>query len=199
MRTNYVLIDYENVQPDGLAALDHEHFTVIVFVGANQAKVTMKAAAALQRMGHRAKYIQISGNGSNALDFHIAYYIGRLAVEEPTAFFHIISKDQGFKPLIEHLKTQKIFSALWRDVGDIPLVKAVVTSPKDRLAVIVGKLRTMSKTRPVTVRTLTKTIEALFLKQLTIDEIEALVKRLKTQKIVTDAGAKVTYSLPEPR
>ena len=197
MRTNYVLIDYENVQPDGLAALDHEHFKVIVFVGANQAKVTMQAAAALQRMGHRAKYIQISGNGSNALDFHIAYYIGRLAVEDPTAFFHIISKDQGFKPLIEHLKTQKILSDLWRDVGDIPLVKAIATSPKDRLAVIVAKLRTMSKTRPATVKTLTTTIETIFLKQLASEEIEGLVKLLQSQKIVTVTGNKVTYTLPD--
>lgn len=197
MRTNYVLIDYENVQPDDLAALDHEHFKVIVFVGANQSKVRLKIVTALHSMGDRAKYFQISGNGSNALDFHIAYTIGRLAAEDPTAFFHIISRDQGFKPLIEHLKTQKIFSALWRDVGEIPLVKAVATSPKDRLAAIVGKLRTMSKTRPATVKTLTKTIESLFLKQLTPEEIEGLVKLLQSRKIVTVTGNKVTYTLPD--
>ncbi len=197
MRTNYVLIDYENVQPEALAALDHEHFKVIVFVGANQAKVTVKTATALHKMGDRAKYIQISGNGSNALDFHIAYYIGRLAVEEPTAFFHIISKDKGFKPLIEHLKEQKIYSALRRDVADIPLAKAVVTSPQDRLALIVEKLGTMSKNRPATVKTLTKTVETLFLKQLTSEEIEGLVKRLQSQKILTVTGNKVTYTLPD--
>ncbi len=49
MRTNYVLIDYENVQPDALCILDAEHFKVIVFVGATQTKVTFETAAALQR------------------------------------------------------------------------------------------------------------------------------------------------------
>jgi hypothetical protein len=37
MRINYVLIDFENVQPESLAVLQHEHFKVMVFVGTNQA------------------------------------------------------------------------------------------------------------------------------------------------------------------
>lgn len=77
MKTNYVLIDYENVQPEAMAVLGQEHFKVIVFVGANQTKVTFEVASALQKFGDRAEYIKITGNGSNALDFHIAYYIGR--------------------------------------------------------------------------------------------------------------------------
>jgi len=51
-------------------------------------------------MGERAEYVRISGNGSNALDFHIAFYIGQLAAHEPDAYFHIISKVTGFDPLI---------------------------------------------------------------------------------------------------
>lgn len=51
MRTNYVLIDYENVQPEAMAVLNKEHFKVIVFVGANQAKVTFEVASILQQMG----------------------------------------------------------------------------------------------------------------------------------------------------
>ena len=72
MKKDYVLIDYENVQPTAIEALEHEHFHVIVFVGASQAKVTYEVASVLQRMGERASYIKIAGNGSNALDFHIA-------------------------------------------------------------------------------------------------------------------------------
>ena len=64
MRTNYVLIDYENVQPEAMTVLNKEHFKVIVFVGANQAKVTFEVASVLQKMGERAEYIKISGNES---------------------------------------------------------------------------------------------------------------------------------------
>src|SRR6185503_11601280 len=104
MRTNYVLIDFENVQPSSLEQLDHDHFKVFVFVGAHQGKVPFELAASLQQLGDRAQYIKISGNGPNALDFHIAYYIGRLAATDPAAYFHIISKDEGFDLLIQHLK-----------------------------------------------------------------------------------------------
>jgi hypothetical protein len=30
LKTNYVLIDYENVQPAAIAVLDQEHFKIIV-------------------------------------------------------------------------------------------------------------------------------------------------------------------------
>ena len=85
MRTNYVLIDYENVQPSALSVLEKEHFKVIVFVGASQVKVSFDVAAQLQRLGPSATYVKISGNGPNALDFHIAFYIGQLASVEPDA------------------------------------------------------------------------------------------------------------------
>lgn len=33
LRSNYVLIDFENVQPEALSMVDQEHFKIIVFVG----------------------------------------------------------------------------------------------------------------------------------------------------------------------
>ena len=78
MRTNYVLIDYENVQPDSLNGLDADHYKVLLFVGASQGKLTFEVAEAMQRLGARAQYVKIAGNGSNALDFHIAFYVGEV-------------------------------------------------------------------------------------------------------------------------
>ena len=51
VKTNYVLIDYENVQPEAMAGLCEDHFKVLVFVGENQSKVTFEVASALQQMG----------------------------------------------------------------------------------------------------------------------------------------------------
>ena len=95
MKTNYVLIDYENVQPDDIDTLQHEHVRVIVFVGPHQTKIAFEKAAALQRMGANAQYVRLSGGGSNALDFHVAYYLGQLTAKDPTAYFHVISKAPG--------------------------------------------------------------------------------------------------------
>lgn len=62
----------------------------------------------LQPLGSDVEYVQISGSGSNAVDFHIAFYIGKLAVSHPDARFTIVSKDTGFDPLIKHLVSLKI-------------------------------------------------------------------------------------------
>ena len=149
MRTNFVLIDFENVQPENLSGLQQDHFKVLVFVGANQTKIPFEVVQAIQAMGAKAEYIKIAGNGSNALDFHIAFYIGQLAAADPTAFFHIISKDTGFDPLISHLKLKKIFAARETAISDIPLVKATVTkTPEERLQLVLDKLRLPKATKP---------------------------------------------------
>lgn len=197
MKTNYVLIDYENVQPDAMAALGQEHFKVIVFVGATQTKVSFEVASVLQDLGDRAEYIKISGNGSNALDFHIAYYIGQLASKEPDAYFHIVSKDTGFDPLIQHLKTKKILACRSKDVTDIPLVKVANSkTPSDKLAIIITDLQRRGTAKPRTVKTLTSTINSIFQKQLNEHELAALLAALVKQGVVTVNDTKVSYSLP---
>jgi len=194
LRTNFVLIDFESVQPESLDALAHEHFKVMVFVGANQAKVPYAVASALQRMGSKAEYVKITGNGPNALDFHIAFYIGQLAVAEPTAYFHIISKDTGFDPLIQHLKGRKIFAARSIDVSDIPLVKAANTkSLEERLQIVLSKLRQPKATKPRTIKTLSSTIASYFQKQVSEDEIAALIAGLAASKFIKVSEGKVTY------
>ena len=50
-KTNYILIDFENVQPTDLALLRNAPVKVKVFLGANQAKIPVALAAALQELG----------------------------------------------------------------------------------------------------------------------------------------------------
>lgn len=197
MRINYVLIDFENVQPDSLASIQQDHFKIIVFVGANQTKIPFEVAHALQGMGTKAEYIKITGNGSNALDFHIAFYIGKLAASDPTAFFHIISKDTGFDPLIAHLKTKKILAAREMSISEIPIVRTAITkAPDDRLKIILEKLQIPTATKPRTVKTLSSHINAQFQKQLSESDIAELISAMSKAGHITIADGKVTYSLP---
>lgn len=99
------------------------HFEVFLFCGASQTKIPFDIAASLQKLGARAQYIKIAGAGPNALDLHIAYYIGRVAAEDPSAFFHIVSCDKGFDPLIQHLKSQKVLAGRWPSIQEIPILK----------------------------------------------------------------------------
>ena len=195
MRQNIVLIDFENVQPDIIAALAQDHFRVLVFVGAHQTKVPFETAASLQRLGSRAEYIKVSGSGANALDFHIAYYIGKLAAADPTAYFHIVTKDTGFDPLIAHLKNNKILVRRVKEIGDIPLIKAVNTkTPKERVEIVLEKLHQPKATKPRSVKTLKSAVASLFQKQLSEEELVAVIDTMVKSGAITIEGTKVTYA-----
>ena len=196
MKPNYVLVDYENVQPEAISALDKEHFKVIVFVGATQSKVTYEVAIAMQKLGDRAEYIKISGNGPNALDFHIAFYIGRISSIEPDAYFHIVSKDTGFDPLIAHLKSLKIPVHRSKDVNEIPIVKVSTSKTIDeKILVVIEYLKSRGSAVPKTVKTLTSTIQSVFQKNILESEQESVIAALQEQGAIAVVGAKVSYNL----
>ena len=197
MKTNYILIDYENVQPKNLSILKDHDFRVIVFVGANQTKLPFELVDALQALGSKAEYIKISGNGPNALDFHIAYYIGALAAEDPSAYFHIVSKDTGFDPLIKHLKTKKIHVMREKALAEIPLLRiSNADTSEEKIAAIVKSFVARGQSRPRKMKTLTNTIHALFMKTLDDNELAAIVAQMKSRKLISVDGDKITYQLP---
>lgn len=196
MATNYVLIDFENVQPANLELLQCHLFKILVFVGATQTKVPLDLAAAMQALGESARYVKISGSGKNALDFHIAYYIGELAANDPGAFFHIISRDSGFDPLIKHLKNKKIKVQRERDLAEIPVLQlSAATSNEEKIAAIVKNLVSRGQSRPRKVKTLMNTINSLFTEGLSEQQLSALVKELEQKQYIKVSNANVSYDL----
>ena len=197
MKNNYVLIDFENVQPKNLAILNGHEFRVIVFVGANQAKISFELASALQALGSNAEYVKIGGNGPNALDFHIAFYIGQLAERDPNAYFHIISKDTGFDPLIKHLKERKIFVQRERDLAEIPLLRiSNATSAEEKIEAIVKSLAARGHARPRKVKTLANTVNSLFSRTLDEAELTDIIGQMKKRNLIAVENEKVSYKPP---
>ena len=197
MRTNFVLVDYENVQPKDLGLLKDGPFKVKVFLGPNQSKVSVALAATLQSLGNNAEYVVLETAGANALDFHIAYYIGALSCENPTAFFHIISKDSGFDPLIKHLKSKKIFAQRSICIADIPYFKPTLpAAPDAQIDAVVADLVRRKASKPRTKKTLLSTLHALFKKELSEQQLTQLFASLCSRGIVKVEGTKVSYELP---
>lgn len=197
MRTNYVLIDYENVQPEDLSLLRADHFRIFVFVGANQKKLRVGIVKTLQPFGERAEYIQIAGTGPNALDFHIAFYIGQLAEKDSASYFHIISADKGFDPLTQHLKEQKgILAKRYPAIEDIPLLWANKT-PAERREIVIAHLKQLKSAPPRKLDKLSNLMLSIFHKQLSAGEIETIQRDLAKDGIVSINGTKVTYNLPD--
>jgi hypothetical protein len=194
VRTNVVLIDYENVQPKDIGLLKDGSFKVKVFLGPNQAKIPLPMAIALQPLGENVEYIQIDTAGNNALDFHIAYYIGVLSREEPRPFFHIISKDTGFDPLLKHLKKKKIFAKRY---DCIAYIKCLKPKPEDPVDAVIEDLVRRKASKPRTQKTLISTMHAILKEYNLSDQQEkSIFEDLCDRGIVKLDGTKVSYALP---
>jgi hypothetical protein len=217
MSKQYVLVDHENVQPTSLAALNRDDTEVMVFVGASQKSIGIDLVKALQPLGARGQYLQISGNGKNALDFHIAYYLGVLANKHPGARFVIVSKDTGFDPLIAHLVKKDIACSRTAKIPGTPASKpatanakastatATKVAPKtlnkakpavasdERLNKVIERLTAPKATKPRTRAKLASSINALFQKQLSEAEVAALIAQLTQRALLRLEGEKVIY------
>lgn len=195
MPTHYVLIDFESVQPETLAGLDGGDFKVIVFVGGHQSKVPYEIAAALQRLGDKADYIKISGSGPNALDFHIAFYIGHFAAQNPSACFHIVSRDTGFDPLIHHLKERKIVANRVKEIRELLTPVQQDRAAEDQLAeAFKAKLANPKFCKPRTVKSLSRALQAMFpSKKLSEEQAKAVVAHIANKKLIAVNGQNVSY------
>ena len=196
----FVLVDFENVQPRNLALLAKHPFRVFVFVGAQQTKVPFELADAMQALGQSASYVKISGTGKNALDFHIAFYLGELVAKNPKARIYVISKDKGFDPLIRHLKERGVVASRRVDVAEIPELRIPESRGKDeQVDAVIENLHARGKSRPRKLSTLKNTINHLVDKKLSDDEMSAFVNKLKKRKVVAVDGTKVTYNFKRKR
>ena len=98
----WAFIDYENVGT--LAKIDLSLYErAFVFMGAKQPRLDFGETK--YEYPINIQIIQIAISQNNNLDFHLAYYLGKTNVEAPAGVvFEVISNDNGFSPLLSHLK-----------------------------------------------------------------------------------------------
>ena len=146
MNDRVLLVDLENVQTVNLAKVPDD-VRVLVFYGLTQKKLPEELVVQAQPLGIRLQWIRIAGQGPNALDFHIAYYLGKTLTERPQAHCAVLSKDKGFDPLIRHLhglgytcrRVASLKDAFPAQVT--PAVKATVATPPDDYTRLVTLLK----------------------------------------------------------
>lgn len=198
MKANHVLIDYENVQPSVADALERPIFRVWVFVGAQQSKVKFDLVDLLQRKGDSARVIKMTSTGRNALDFHMSYYLGTLVKESPGDYYHLIAKDTGMDPLVEHLRANGVMASRWADVFDIPIVKSPASEGDEgKLSRVLEYLLRRGSQRPASMKTLLGSIAALFQPKLDEAAAMALANQLRANGVFEVDGTKLTYGLPD--
>jgi hypothetical protein len=219
MSTQYVLVDFENVQPD-LSALANTPYKVKIFFGAKQqeSRVPFKLLDAVMALGGNVESIKITRSGSNAVDMHIAWFIGGLLEREPHARIHIISGDSDFDPLIEFLSARGVQCRRTKTIVDLaaekpprapapskaaarPAKARSTAGPKvpasEKLSAVLKHLRSM-KDKPTSRAKLLKWIDTHFHQHggaQNAKVVERTFEELVQLRFVTQDGSKVSYNL----
>jgi len=98
----HVLVDWENVQPNeaDCRALVPDATDVWLFHGPNQKNI----GRGYETFGERVTPVRIARTGKNALDFHLAFYMGYIAAKHPGSRLVVLSNDKGYGPMLDHAK-----------------------------------------------------------------------------------------------
>jgi hypothetical protein len=223
MKTHYILIDYENVPVKSLALLKGDRFRVGVFLGPKNTRLATEFVLAMRELGEQGNYIQLEAGGPNALDFHIAFYLGRLLEARAAESYHIISKDKGFDALVAHVSKTGVAceradsieamscwakpvaakataaknAAAKKTTPPAPSKATPATKKKsdELLALVVANLQKRATARPRTEKTLRSTVKTLIGAPYSDKELDAVLARLRKQGLVSIVADKLVYKL----
>ena len=190
MTDRVLFVDLENVQRVDLSLVPADA-RVMIFYGITQKKLPEELVVQAQPLGPRLQWIKISGQGPNALDFHIAFYLGQELAHSPTSECAILSRDAGFDPLTRHLQ------ALGRTCRRVTLLKdafsvvqPVTNEHFTRLLALLKK----EKVPPVKRKSLAGKVKSWF-PRLTECELLALIQRLFDETRVRELEKLLAYDL----
>lgn len=195
-----LLVDYENIQDIDLSVIQERDIDIKIFVGQAQKKISIDLVQTMQPFGTKVEWIEIEGSGNNALDFHIAFYLGKFSKDIGRGSFFILSKDKGFNPLVKYINKSQINCQRIQSLLELSKEKkekdVLISQHSDSLAKIVENLSKIQKNkRPKTRKTLHQHIKALLTqKKLSDSEIVTLIDSLFIQKKLSEASNNLTYN-----
>ncbi len=191
MSHKLLLVDFENVHQVDLARLD-EHFNVIIFVGLVQKTIPIELVMSAQKLGSRVEWQRVEGNGSNALDFYIACYLGRVLEKSPTQHCIVLSKDKGFDPLLRHLSKIGLKCKRINSLLELEPESAAAEEPNyKRVLDQLGK--TEKKLRPRKRTTLSTYISFMFQNNIPQADVDRIIDIFFANKLISEANNRITY------
>ena len=221
--TNYIFVDYENVRGHDmdLSLMEGRKVEVILFFGKRQNDVPVELVQAMLKFAGQFRIEKLSVEGKNALDFVLAYHIGKTAAIDPSAHFFVFSKDTDYDPLMIHLRAHHIKAHRYGIFAEIPCFpervaapaatrkpaapatapagprklpppsnpthseRVVVPSLSERAKLLVEHFSRQPRTRPKREKTLRSSLNSIFGKRLSEQEITATVATLVEMGSIT--------------
>ena len=191
-----LLVDYENIQNIDLSLIKEENIEIKIFVGQTQNKIPFNLVQTAQQFGQRLEWIKIEGIGNNALDFHLAFYLGKLFKDVEGETFLILSKDKGFDPLVRYINKSKVNCQRILSLVEFVREKSIIARNTDLVVEVIEKLSKVQKNkRPRTKKTLQQYLKSLLRqKKLNEQEINILVETLFVQNKISEGINRLTYN-----
>lgn len=216
---NHIFVDYENVHDVDHTIVGSKTVHLTLLLGPRNTKLDATVVEKLMQHAATVEMIRLTTSGRNALDFTLAYYLGRAVLADPRGCFHIVSKDKGYDALIEHLRSRHIFARRHEDFTTFTFSAAAKTSAPTSPAVtpaaktpakpkaqssnlgalearVLEFLRKPTTNRPRTKNKLTSHLISHLGKKVAAAEVVRLIETLsqRGQLVIGDKG-KVTYHL----
>ena len=210
---NHVFVDFENVHHVDLAVIGVKVVSLTILVGAKQTKLDADLVVKLFEHAASVQLIRLTASDKNAVDFALTYYLGRAVLADPTAYFHIVSKDTGYDPLIEHLLSRHVrvrrhkdfttltFAAPPKAAPAVPKAapaapNSAAAGPPDPMNLVLDRLRKHTTNLPKKKKTLLSHLKAnLGMEASEADATRLLEKIIKAGHIKIDDKEGVSYQL----
>lgn len=211
---NHIFVDYENVHKVDLAIIGSKAVSFMLLMGPRQTKLDVSLVEKLLEHAASVQLVRLTASGKNALDFALAYYVGRAVVADPIGHFHIVSKDAGYDPLIEHLKGKGIsahrhdsfatlpFAAPVKPSAAVPRVKSSAKPkihnpiPNEQEMQVLEHFRNPKATRPRSQKRLVSFLVTYFGRKITETEALGIVEKLqRTGHLAIGENGAVTYTI----
>jgi hypothetical protein len=196
-----LLVDFENIGKIDLTAVPDD-VKVALFFGAAQKSVPREFMEAALKLRERFEHINAAGQGKNALDFHIAYYLGEYLTKSPHTECVILSRDKDFAPLVKHLVMRGFSVRTANTLRDAFPARpahegrrsAPVREPgaaqEDALEWLAGSAKNR---RPRTRKALAAHLYSHFSKKRSEADIQATIDRLLASGHLSEASGRITY------
>jgi hypothetical protein len=198
MADSVLLVDYENIGKVDLGAVP-AGVRVPFFFGASQRSVPTEFLKAALKLGDRFVPIDIEGQGKNALDFHIAFYLGEYLARSPQSACVILSRDKGFDPLIKHLVRRGFAVRRANSIAEslasvAPPAVTVSRQPSTLLDNALSVLAAAQKNRrPRKRKGLVAYLHSHFSKKIPETELQRLIDQMIARKELSEAKGAITY------
>ena len=185
IRTNYIFVDYENVQEVDLDLIAGKAVKVFLVVGQRRKTLPSLLARQIHQYHDQVTWIESEGATNNALDLVLAYHVGRQANADPKGYFHILARDKDYDPLIKHLRANRILASRDDTFASIPaLVTMNRLSLEERVEWVVERFQKNKASRPKRKQSLLTTIRAFCRKELSDEEVQQIVTALVARELI---------------